>query len=309
MRQEQFHGMLVVNKPSGICSKDVSRSLVKKFGRMKLSHVGTLDPMASGILPILFGNATKLQDYLLGGVKEYEFTIKLGLLTDTLDITGQVLKRESVSELSESLILSALSQFKGNIRQVPPLYSAIKHKGKPLYYYARKGISVSPESFVRNVEVYDLKLLGYSTSEIYLKVTCSKGTYIRSLGLDIASKLGYSGVLSKLIRTKSSGYTLFNSVELKLIKAESAKNILQLNNFIPMDKINIGLAKTYFSNKEDILRLQMGQKIVDHREEILSRAGQNTLLIDLESNIVFGIGYIRQNERGNTIICMKRGFK
>lgn len=193
-------GIIVVNKPSGCTSHDIVSKIRKSLKLKKVGHTGTLDPLATGVLPILLGNATKLSKYLINHDKEYVATIKLGVKTETGDIEGSIIDEQKVPLFTEEQIIEVLNSFVGKQKQMPPMYSAIKVNGKKLYEYARNGekIEVTP----RDIEIYNISFLQYIDNKIKFKVSCSKGTYIRSLCEDIAQKLNTVGTMENLERTQ-----------------------------------------------------------------------------------------------------------
>ncbi len=193
-------GIIVVNKPSGCTSHDIVSKIRKSLKLKKVGHTGTLDPLATGVLPILLGNATKLSKYLINHDKEYVATIKLGVKTDTGDIEGSIIDEQKVPLFTEEQIIEALNSFVGKQKQMPPMYSAIKVNGKKLYEYARNGEKI--EVATRDIEIYNISFLQYIDNKIKFKVSCSKGTYIRSLCEDIAQKLNTVGTMENLERTQ-----------------------------------------------------------------------------------------------------------
>ena len=203
---EEINGWLVVDKSRGLGSTDVVRRTKRLFRARKNGHAGTLDPFATGVLPVAFGEATKLLPFVTDGVKEYEFIIRWGVSTDTDDSEGEVIAQcEKIPERSE--IEAVIPAFLGKIVQVPPVYSAIKINGRRAYDLARKGICVDIPK--REVEIYALELLEeLPNQQARFKVRCSKGTYIRTLGKDIALKLGTLGYLQELRRTKCGQFGL-----------------------------------------------------------------------------------------------------
>jgi tRNA pseudouridine55 synthase len=224
-------GILVVNKPENISSAAVVKMVKKLPGVKKAGHTGTLDPFATGVLICPVNKATRLSRFFLGAGKKYCAVMTLGQETDTLDCTGKTTAQNPVPELSRETIINTIKQFLGEIRQVPPAYSALKHNGIPLYKYARKGSPVQKPArsvFIENIHITKIKL-----PEIEFEVTCSAGTYIRSLCADIGKKLGCGAHLSSLTRTSSSGFSISDAV-----KTESLKQIQtpeQLNQIvIPM---------------------------------------------------------------------------
>lgn len=213
-------GILVVNKPLGKTSFNMVAQTRKEFHTKKVGHIGTLDPMASGVLPILIGNCTKLSDYLMDHDKDYVAIIKLGQSTNTGDQEGEIVEEKDVDEniFDETKIEEVLNSFIGESEQIPPMYSAIKINGKKLYELARAGQTV--ERKPRKIHITSIKLVNIdkNKNEIEFKVTCSKGTYIRTLCEDIAKKLGTIGYMSKLTRTRVGEFKIED--EGKLISLE-----------------------------------------------------------------------------------------
>jgi tRNA pseudouridine55 synthase len=212
-----MRGVLNVNKPSGITSYDVIRRLKPLFNTRRLGHAGTLDPLASGVLLILVNEATKIADYLQIPDKEYVAEIRLGIRTDTDDITGRVLAEKPVAGITREQVLSALAQFKGEIEQVPPDFSALKVRGERSYRLARKGETV--EHAPRKVTVRELELVELRTADyglrgpmIRLRAVVSSGTYVRALARDLGEKLGCGATLQSLVRTRVGEFLLENAV-------------------------------------------------------------------------------------------------
>lgn len=213
-------GILVVNKSKGLTSNDIVKK-VKKILNTKVGHTGTLDPNATGVLPLLLGNATKISKYLINHDKEYEAVIKLGAKTTTADVEGKIIEEKEVNKekLKKENIEEVLKSFIGKQQQIPPIYSAIKVNGKKLYEYARQGKEV--EIKARNIEIYDLKLLKIDSKndELTINVKCSKGTYIRSLCEDIAVKLETLGYMKELNRIQVGEFNIKGSVTIEEFKA------------------------------------------------------------------------------------------
>ncbi|MGC9982071.1 MAG: tRNA pseudouridine(55) synthase TruB [Polyangia bacterium] len=218
--------VLVVDKPVGPTSfavlRRVRRALVRARGGAerapKLGHGGTLDPMASGVLPVCVGEATKIVPFLLDADKEYLAVVRFGVETDTLDATGQVLCDKPVGNLDAARVEAVLASFRGEIEQVPPMFSALKHHGQPLYRYARAGQTVARPP--RRVKVHDLSLLAFQPPDrARLRIRCSKGTYIRSLAADLGSRLGVGAHLTELRRTASGPFALAQALSLDAIDA------------------------------------------------------------------------------------------
>ena len=200
-----MNGVIVIDKEKGITSRDVVNKVVKEYNTKKVGHTGTLDPLATGVLVICVGSATKLVSILTNHDKEYIATVELGKLTDTLDITGNLIKEEVVNITKEEII-KTLNSFKGKYIQEVPIYSAVKVNGRKLYEYARNNEYV--ELPKREVEIYDIELLDYKDNNFTFKCSVSKGTYIRALINDIATKLGTIGIMTDLRRTRLGKFTL-----------------------------------------------------------------------------------------------------
>lgn len=213
-------GVILINKPKGITSRDVVNEVCKILKTKKVGHTGTLDPIASGVLVVCVGKATKLVDIITSANKEYVATVKLGLLTDTLDLDGEVLKKEKVTIRKEELI-NVLNSFLGKYEQEVPIYSAVKVNGKKLYEYAREGKKVNLPK--RMVEIKKIELINLTNEEYKFKVLVSKGTYIRSLIYDINRKLNVIGVMSDLVRTKQGIFNIDDAYTLEDIKTGNYK--------------------------------------------------------------------------------------
>lgn len=211
-------GIIIINKPAGWTSMDVCAKLRGIFHEKRVGHAGTLDPMATGVLPVFVGQATKAVSFAESGEKEYLARLRLGLTTDTQDTTGTVLSELPVTVTGEDL-RAVLPRFTGEIEQIPPMYSAVKVQGRKLYELARKGAEV--ERKPRAVTIFSLELLGQTGKNEYaLRVRCSKGTYIRTLCHDIGAVLGCGGAMSALERTMAAGFTLSEAVTLEQVQAQ-----------------------------------------------------------------------------------------
>ena len=191
-------GVLLIDKPSGMTSQRVCSTLKRQFNLKKVGHTGALDPMATGMLPICVGEATKFAHYGLQADKAYEAEITLGITTATDDIEGEVISTQAVPMISEQQLLSTLKALTGTVIQVPPKYAALKHQGKPYYYWARKGVEIPVPS--REVVVHDIELLAFADNRVSIRVRCGKGTYIRSIARDVGEALGCGATLSALRR-------------------------------------------------------------------------------------------------------------
>jgi tRNA pseudouridine55 synthase len=209
-------GLLIVDKPEGITSLDVVREMKCRFGLKKAGHIGTLDPFATGVLPIVMNEGTKLVPFLEEGPKEYEVTLKLGEETTTDDWTGQVVMKQEWKEVQPETIEPLLHTFLGKTRQIPPMFSAVKIQGIPLYRLARKGIEVERKE--REVEIYKIQMEGIELPFVRFRVCCSKGTYVRTLGRDIGGKAGCGAHLVRLRRVRSGPFTIDQAISWERMK-------------------------------------------------------------------------------------------
>lgn len=209
-------GILVIRKEKGYTSHDVVAKLRGILHMKKIGHTGTLDPEAEGVLPVALGKATRLVEMLTEKQKTYEAVLRLGVVTDTQDMTGEVLSQGAAEDITQEQVTEAVQSFLGEQLQVPPMYSALKVNGKKLYELAREGVTV--ERTPRPVCFYELKILEMQLPIVRLEVTCSKGTYIRTLCHDIGQKLGCGGAMEKLLRTRSGQFTLADSMTLAQVE-------------------------------------------------------------------------------------------
>lgn len=206
-------GVLNIDKPGGMTSHDVVNRIRRLSGIRRVGHAGTLDPLATGVLLVCIGRATRLVEYLVGQPKVYETTIRMGQSTNTYDADGEVLVERPLDDLTPERLIENLAQFRGVIQQMPPMYSAIKKDGQPLYKLARKGIEV--ERAAREVTIYELELLAYALPDVRLRVTCSSGTYIRALAHDLGESLGCGGHILTLRRTAVGDYSVREAAPLQ----------------------------------------------------------------------------------------------
>jgi len=213
-----MQGVIIIDKPKGYTSHDIVNILRKELQTKKVGHTGTLDPNATGVLPILIGEATKISKYLIEHDKEYIATICLGEKTSTGDAEGEVIEEKQIVELNEEKIQTVLKSFLGKQMQTPPIYSAIKLNGKKAYEYAREGQDIKLEP--REIEIKSINLIKYENKEITFKVECSKGTYIRVLCEDIAEKLETVGYMKNLTRTKVDKFNIQQAISLEELKED-----------------------------------------------------------------------------------------
>lgn len=241
--------IILINKPKGCTSHDIVYK-VKKIFNEKVGHTGTLDPNATGVLPLLIGKATQCSKYLINHDKKYKVTLELGKKTTTADSEGEIIEEKDVHEsiFDEQYIITILKLCTGKQMQTPPIYSALKVNGKKLYEYARKGQEVEIEA--REITIYDLKLLDIipEKNQIEIEVTCSKGTYIRSLCETIAEKLGTIGYMKELQRTQVGDFKIEDTITVEKLQEYYEQNKLgELNNK------TINNIETFFNNKWDII--------------------------------------------------------
>ena len=215
---QDINGILIVDKPQDMTSHDVVDFVRRKFKIKKVGHAGTLDPMATGVLVLLLGSYTKKSGTLSGDDKEYEGMLVLGAKTDTGDKYGKFIEGEShVSPVEKERLLLVFKEFTGPISQTPPAFSALKHKGTPLYKFARKGIMIKKKP--RDNFISKLEMLRYEYPDVAFRVSCSKGTYVRSLCQDIGERLGCGGYLSQLRRTKSGNFYLTDALAFEALRS------------------------------------------------------------------------------------------
>lgn len=208
-------GILLLDKPLGISSNDALQKVKRAYFAAKAGHTGALDPLATGMLPICLGEATKFSQFLLNADKTYEVTAKLGIRTTTSDADGEVVERKPVN-VSESQLHEVCDKFKGHSKQIPSMFSALKHQGKPLYFYARQGIEIDREA--RDIIIFSLVIERFDDDEVDMTVHCSKGTYIRSLVDDIGQQLGCGAFVSRLHRIQVADYPRDKMVTLETLE-------------------------------------------------------------------------------------------
>ncbi|MDP3008498.1 MAG: tRNA pseudouridine(55) synthase TruB [Methylococcales bacterium] len=217
------HGILLLDKRLSVSSNKALQEVRRLFNANKAGHTGSLDPLATGLLPLCFGEATKVSGMMLDDDKRYAVTVQLGVMTDTGDAEGAVLETKPVPPLSLEQIHTCLQHFTGDIEQVPPMYSALKHNGKKLYELAREGITIDRKA--RHITLYEIKLLDFADDLLSLEVFCSKGTYIRSLAEDIGHYFGCGGTVTVLRRLQAGQFQLANAHTIEQLTAMSAQEL------------------------------------------------------------------------------------
>ena len=233
-RGRDIHGVFLLDKPQGMSSNDIMQKVKRIFQANKAGHTGALDPLATGMLPICLGEATKFSQFLLDADKRYLVTAKLGERTDTSDAEGQIVEIRDVNVKTPE-ILTALEQFRGDILQVPTMFSALKHNGKPLYEYARQGITVEREA--RPITIFELNFIEYNVPYLTLEVHCSKGTYIRTLVDDLGETLGCGAHVTMLRRTAVADYPTEKMLDWHALQSLAEPQDLSLLDalLLPMD--------------------------------------------------------------------------
>lgn len=273
-------GILNIYKPSGISSFDAVKKVMKICGTKKVGHTGTLDPLASGVLPICIGKATKIVDYIMSETKVYKAQLRLGVITDTYDREGEITHETDV-KLSEEDIIDTITSFVGESEQEPPMYSALKVNGKRLYELARQGINVEREK--RKITIYSIEILNISLPLVDFIVTCSKGTYIRSLCYDIGEKLGVGGAMWDLERIQTGSFKIEDSVKLDDFDKDNVSEFI-----IPIEEGLSKYDKVIFSSKHEKLLLN-GVKI--NNEYLIRNIEFNKLYrVYLDGKTFVGLG-------------------
>jgi tRNA pseudouridine55 synthase len=248
-------GVLLLDKPRGLSSNTALQRAKRLYNATKAGHTGTLDPLATGLLPICFGEATKFSQDLLDAPKSYLATIALGVVTDTADAEGQVLERRAV-DVQRTDVEAVLERFRGVIEQVPPMHSALKHEGRPLYKYAREGTTI--ERAPREVTIHRLQLLGCAESTIDVDVDCSKGTYIRTLAADIGAALGCGAHLAALRRTRVGAFDVAQAVGLEALEQ---MDLTSRDSLLRPPETLVGTLPAVELDGESGLRLTQGQGV------------------------------------------------
>jgi tRNA pseudouridine55 synthase len=251
-----MHGFLVIDKPAGISSHDVVANVRRILKQKKVGHTGTLDPFATGVLPVALGDATKVIFYLDESVKEYRAIMRLGITTDTQDYTGKLLQQKDFEEITETLVLDAFADFTGTQSQLPPMFSAVKQGGVPLYKIARLGEEV--ERTPRQITIHSLSMNSFQLPFVTFTVSCSRGTYVRTLATDLGNALGCGAHLVELRRLRSGLFSEGMSIPLQHLQQRSLEGDLSDNLISPLralshlptvplsetDAINVGFGRS-----------------------------------------------------------------
>lgn len=290
-------GVLLIHKPYGITSFDVVARVRRLYGTKQVGHTGTLDPIATGLLPVLVGRAVKASEFLTEKDKEYIAGLRLGITTDTEDITGSILTETQTIPAREAVLTTANS-FVGEIMQVPPMYSALKVGGEKLVDLARRGITIEREA--RPITIHALDIEG-DGADYKMRVFCSKGTYIRTLCADIGAKLGCGGAMSSLIRTKTGGFTLENAYTLEALEAMTPEERASL--LLPTETLFTHLPKATLS--DFFARLSRNGCEI-YLKKIGADIPLGTLLRVYDKDGFYAIGEVREYPDGNAIKLLKR---
>lgn len=293
-RKKVVNGIVLVNKAAGFTSRDVVKQVTRIYSAKKAGHTGTLDPFATGLLPVCLGEATKVSGLLLASDKRYIATLALGVETDTGDHDGEIIEQMAVPPLTHDKIEAVLEKFRGDILQVPPMYSSLKFEGKSLHVYARKGIEIEREP--RQVQIMELSLLDFDQHQIRFEVHCSKGTYVRVLGEDIAKALGTVGHLTALHRTQTG-----------VFKADMMRDLdeiamFRVTNLLPIDIALVDYEAIYLTIEQKN-HLWLGGFLFDVKPQNPEKDGLVRLYNEHQQ--IFAIGEWRADKQR---LKIKRGF-
>ncbi len=251
-----IHGILLLDKPAGISSNKALQEVRFHLNARKGGHTGSLDPLATGLLPLCFGEATKVSAMMLDDDKSYEVEIQLGIMTDTGDLEGQIVQEKPVPCISQTMLEQCFDHYSGDIEQVPPMYSALKHQGKKLYELAREGVEVDRKA--RRIRIDKIQLLNQSAECLQLRVDCSKGTYIRSLAEDIGQYLGTCATVKALRRIRAGMFDVRQAMTLETIKSQSVEKLVE--NLIAVDK-PLEYLPAILVSEEQAARIRQGQQL------------------------------------------------
>ncbi|ESS72805.1 tRNA pseudouridine synthase B [Methyloglobulus morosus KoM1] len=261
--KRNIHGILLLDKRLGVSSNRALQEVKRLFNANKAGHTGSLDPLATGLLPICFGEATKVSGMMLDDDKRYQVTVLLGIKTDTGDLEGNIVETHAIPEFSVETIRAILAKFTGEIDQIPPMYSALKQNGKKLYELARDGITV--ERKARHITIFELTLLAFQKDSLALEVHCSKGTYIRSLAEDIGQELGCGATVQALRRTQAGRFHIGQTNTLEQLQALDDEQLLAtlINVDAPLQTM-----PAVYLNDQQATAIKYGQ-LLDLNESLL----------------------------------------
>lgn len=286
-RGRNVNGIVLLDKPLGMSSNAALQEVKKLYFARKAGHTGSLDPLATGLLPLCFGEATKISNFLFDAPKRYTTLVKLGETTTTGDLEGDIVDSMPVPELDEAQVKAVLADFVGEIEQIPPMFSALKHKGQPLYKLAREGIEIEREP--RKVSIYELNLLRMTPNSIELDVKCSKGTYIRTLAEDIGKQLGCGAHVQELRRTAIGAYSEADMVTLDTLRQQDQAHQLA-TSLAPID-----------SALQDYPEVQLSENVAYYLKQgqpvVVSGAPTGGLVRLYDADGFLGIGKILDDGR------------
>lgn len=289
---EENSGVLCINKPMGITSHGVINKIRKIYNIKRVGHTGTLDPMATGVLVVFVGRATKAVEYIVGDIKAYDVTFKLGITTDTGDITGSVLTQcETIPD--EHDVINATKSFIGKIKQIPPMYSAIKIDGQKLVNLARCGVEIAREP--RDVEIHDIKIKAQA-DEYHMSVVCSKGTYIRTLCTDIGDIFNCGAVMTSLTRTQNGRFNLDESYTIEEIENMNESDRIKI--LMPLEDLFDNLESVHLSDFYARLA-KCGTEI--YQKKIGTKYENDALVKLYHKNAFFALGRVTEYEKGSAL--------
>ncbi|AMX01871.1 tRNA pseudouridine(55) synthase TruB [Microbulbifer thermotolerans] len=294
----QVHGVLLLNKPAGITANEALQKAKRLFFANRAGHTGALDPLATGVLPVCFGEATKFSQYLLDADKRYRSTFCFGMSTASGDADGDVIETRDASGLTEKAVRKAMASFRGCIKQVPSMYSALKHKGQPLYKLARQGVEVKREA--RDVEIYEYELLSFTPGaqpRAEVEIHCSKGTYVRSLAEDLGRALGVGAYVDQLHRSAAGPFSDADAVTLEALTEERGEGRAEQldHHLLPVDAPAAALPKLILPDDSGYY-LRQGQPVMDLQVYRIGEEGDMVRLF-LESGEFLGVGEITDDGR------------
>lgn len=277
--KKEVHGYLILDKPYEVSSNAALQRAKKLFNAKKAGHAGTLDPLATGLLPICFGEATKFCHYLLESDKTYLVEVKLGVRTTTSDAEGEIVETRSTEQITDQLIEEALVHFRGPLKQMPSIYSALKHEGKPLYEYARRGIEVPRKT--RNIEIYGLDCVKREGDLLTLQIHCSKGTYVRTLIDDLGERLGCGAYVYALRRLTSGPFK-----EDQMVSFEALEDAESLESFLlPIETALLSLPMLKLT-EDEVKKLYFGQVVTTENESV------SLIRLRDQNDVFIGLGYV-----------------
>jgi len=293
------HGFIAIDKPEGISSAKVVDRIKKKWNIKKIGHTGTLDPFATGLLLCGINKGTKISRFFLGGTKEYTAVIHLGIETDTLDLTGKIVKKSSkiqIKSVSQKKIVDTLNNFIGHQLQEPPIYSALKHNGQPLYRLARQGKAIKKPP--RDIQIFSINLIKTNMPFIKIHVHCSSGTYIRSLAKDIGKKLGCGGHLSSLRRTNLNNFSVTNALTLNTLEKMNAKKARE--HIISMTDI-LRFMPMVYANENLVEKIKFGRKIKLNNDIKIPKESEKSFIgiVNIKKELIAVLEFDKQHGRFN----------